>query len=141
VIPLELWQPSGRDLAGFYAVPFFRRITQTLAAIIVQNDFVVPFDAILVLNGYHLESFAGGAQLTSDLQVLVLPQVQITGVVLIGSAPGTTRAFLTSRHDNLWIPPASIVRGEALFNSPTLGNTFTMSVFGYLIPRGNIAQA
>jgi hypothetical protein len=141
MIPLDLWKPSQRDLAGFFAVPFFRQVVQGTAATVVVASLVVPVDTILVLNNVQMRANATGGQTTSRMTIQVFSDVFFCN---LRSSAGEALDALGNRHlnwigaDDLWIPPGTTVRAVGDFNAGVAVNNVELNVAGYLIPRGNV---
>jgi len=139
--PFFLYERTYKDMAGVQLETVVDRIDTTAANVDVRAIFSVPVDRIFILSHLHSAFVPGAGQnINSRFLVAVPPSVTLTGVLNeLGSGAANTTVFLDVTPGEVWIPPAYTIEARGNFNAGVAANSVQLSVFGLLIPRGNVA--
>lgn len=138
----HLYQLSASDELGNPLIQRYatRTIVSGLVTPIVCGAPVIPQDQALLLDYFQIDWIAGGAQTITLAELVVFADGSLderTGDLVEIRSPGGQNLSDRRRVGSIIMPGEQIV-GIGTFSGAVAANQVTMSLWGKLIPRGNL---
>lgn len=140
--PEFLYQLSGRDQQVTWLDPVLQRLDASGAAVNLTVSYQVPVDRVLLLSALALEVGPGLAQNYTGAIARILGPGASTDSRLAGTlTPGAANqnAFIPWQGEVI-VPPNWFVGANVDYNAAVAVNTMRLSIFGILVPVGNIQR-
>jgi len=127
---------------------FFARIPAAAAAAAIVVSFNIPNDKVLLLRGCAVFMLPGAAQfpLRVDMSLTSTQLFSLANAVVWAKSFTTPPPAAATGVSDTWsgevlAPPGVGVQVTATFNAGVANNAMSATVFGFLLPRGNLTAA
>lgn len=142
--PEYLYKLTARDeqVTPLEIFSVFDTDSVALAQITLLSPYVVPEGKILILNNVDYEVDAGGAQFPLNAGLTYFPPRQSGSAGNLASVNFDAMLSTPCKESiqcDIALPGGSSLLGVANFSAGGIANTFSISLYGILIPRGNFA--
>lgn len=141
--PETLYLLSDRDQQVTWLDPIQFRLTTSAASAVVSSTLTIPQGRAAVITALTVTCSPGAAQNVNQIVVAVLlrgidfnqPNIKET------YTPGAANAIIPlDWQGEIVVLPGDVIRALAVFNAGVAVNNTTLSVFGILIPVGNLQR-
>jgi len=140
--PEQLYVLSQRDLQVTWLDPIIRELSASIASPNVNTPILtVPQDRYLILLHCLLHVRPGAGQANSETRINANPPIQGAAIQLlaIGTRANDVREFAHA-WPGLLLPPNWSLQGSGNFSAGVAANLVAVSIFGILVPAGNIQR-
>jgi len=141
-----LYVPTVADrVSGLNQRRFVQRVSATTVTAQFLFLFTIPGNQLTIITGFSYKASAGAGQV---FQFSALDHVENSGVVLGDiwaehpNPPLAAAAGFNSASNQIWYPmlPGETIRIIGQFSAGAVANSYSASVYGTTIPRGNFER-